>query len=105
MSDARSPDDRTVVDYLLGALSANETERLDELSIADDDFAARLTATENDLVDAFVRGQLPDDLARRVRDQYVASPARQQKLRFAQALLDHQARASTAARAGGTRPL
>ena len=42
-----APDDRLMIDYLIGALPDQEIERLDELSIADDQFAARLTAAEN----------------------------------------------------------
>jgi hypothetical protein len=34
-------DDETLTQYLLGALTGEKTERLDELSIADDEMAAR----------------------------------------------------------------
>ena len=51
-------DERQIVRYLLGLLPAGEAERLDEASIADDDFAARLRVSEADLVDSYVRGKL-----------------------------------------------
>jgi hypothetical protein len=51
-------DDRSVIQYLLGATSGEETDRLDELSITDDEFASRLRSAENDLVDAYAKGNL-----------------------------------------------
>ena len=41
-------DDDILVRYLLGSLPEDETERLDELSVSDDDFVWRLRAAEND---------------------------------------------------------
>ena len=49
---------QTIRDYLLGQLPESETERLDELSITDDECAERIRAVEHDLVDAFARGEL-----------------------------------------------
>jgi len=51
-------DEQVITDYLLGALPEAETERLDELSLTDDDFIRRLKVAENDLVDAYVKGEL-----------------------------------------------
>ena len=47
-----------IVQYLLGSLSEEETESFDELCFVDDEFAERLSAVENDLVDTYVRGEL-----------------------------------------------
>ena len=47
--------------YLLGLLPEHETERLDEASIVDDDFAGRLRMTEADLVDSYARGTLDEE--------------------------------------------
>ena len=49
---------QTIRDYLLGQLPESETERLDELTITDDQCAERVRAVEHDLVDAFARGEL-----------------------------------------------
>ena len=46
LPNALAPDDQLLVRYLVGSLPEDETERLDELSIADDQFAARLSAVE-----------------------------------------------------------
>jgi hypothetical protein len=74
--------------YLLGLLPEVETERFDELSIADDQFAARLQAAENDLVDAFVGNQLPKEMLEPFRKHYLASTVRREKVKFAMALYE-----------------
>jgi hypothetical protein len=89
-------DEQLLVQYLLGALSEEEAERLDELSIADDEFAWRLRAAENDLVDAYVRGELSGQTLERFETAYVASPQRRQKVEFAGALLAFESRGSSA---------
>jgi hypothetical protein len=48
---------QTSTEYLLGALPEAETERLDELSITDDEFTESLQVAETDLVDAYVLGE------------------------------------------------
>jgi len=81
-----SHDDQLVVAYLLGTAPHDETERLDELSIADNEFASRLVAAENDLVDAYVRGDLSGEMLQRFQSVYLASPKRRQKVAFAESL-------------------
>jgi hypothetical protein len=80
-------DDEPVIAYLLGAAPQDETERLDELSIADDEFASRLSAAENDLVDAYVRGELSGERLEQFQNVYLASPKHRQKVAFAEALV------------------
>jgi hypothetical protein len=92
-------DDPIIREYLLGRLPEKEVERLDELSIADDDFALRLTAAENDLVDAYVRGELPAESRDRFRSFYLASPKRREKVRFAELLLANERTAQSPAMA------
>jgi hypothetical protein len=75
-----------LVQYLLGLLPKAESERLDELSIAEDSFAAKLEAAENDLVDAYVRDELTGETLEQFRNHYLASPARREKVKFASAL-------------------
>jgi hypothetical protein len=77
-------DDEALKGYLFGDLPADETERLDELSIIDDDFAARLSAVETDLVDAYVRHELSGDALEKFQTRYLSSPARRQRVAFAE---------------------
>jgi hypothetical protein len=81
-----TPSDETIRSYLLGQLPESETERLDELSITDDECAERIRAVEHDLVDAFVRGELEDVVLEQVRATYLTTPRRRESIRFARAL-------------------
>jgi hypothetical protein len=97
-------DDQVLARYLLGSASAEEVERLDEHSIADDQLALRLHEVENDLVDAYVRGELAGETLERFQSHYLCTPARRSKVSFAQALLAYQsgpARASAPATSRG----
>jgi hypothetical protein len=89
-------DDQLLIRYLVGSLSEDETERLDELSIADDRFAADLHGVEHDLVDAYVRGALVGDTLRRFEVHYLSSPAGQAKVAFARALQRYPKRGGSA---------
>ena len=80
-------DNQLLIRYLLGSLSEDETERLDELSIADDRFAADLHAVEHDLVDAYASGALDEDTRRRFELHYLSSPQGRAKVAFARTLM------------------
>ena len=69
--------------YLLGALPEADTERFDALSVADSDFADELNATEKNLVDAYVAGELTGATLERFEAHYLASPLRREKVEFA----------------------
>ena len=96
-SDKYAYDDELLVRYLLGAVPPGQAERLDELSVADEEFAWRLTGLENDLVDAFVRGELREEHLRQFNSFYLSSPKRRQKVEFAEGLRQFQQRSAVAA--------
>jgi hypothetical protein len=77
---------KSVTQYLLGALPEEEAERLDELCFTDDRFAEALSAAENELVDAYVRGELAGADLARFKSYYLASSLRREKVEFAEAL-------------------
>jgi hypothetical protein len=85
MSEATNKE-QAMTDYLLGCLPDAEAERYDELSVADEDFAAALSVCERDLVDAYVRGELAGRVLEQFRLHYLASPLRRDKVTFAKAL-------------------
>jgi hypothetical protein len=99
-------DDRLLTRYLLGVLPAEEAERLDELSIADEEFVWRLHGIENDLVDAYVRGKLSGEDLQQFKAFYLSSPKRRLKVEFAEGLLalEHKAAALPAKAKEGTAP-
>jgi flagellar motility protein MotE (MotC chaperone) len=78
-------DNQAINAYLLGSLPADEAERFDELSFTDDEFAAQLQAAEKDLVDAYVRGEMPEKDLEQFKSYYLASPLRREKIKFAHA--------------------
>jgi len=98
LPNAHTPDDSVLVRYLVGSLPDAEAERLDELSVADDEFALRLSAVEHDLVDAYVNGDLSGDALDRFRSHYLASPAGRKKVAFAEAFRAYQTPTAAAPR-------
>ena len=86
-ADKHEYDEQLLTRYLLGAVSGEEAERLDKLSISDDEFAWRLNAIENDLVDGYARGELSGDTLERFKKFYLSSPKRLEKVEFAKTLL------------------
>lgn len=85
--DRETFDDQRLTRYLLGFLPEDEAERLDELSVVDQEFAWRLEAVENDLVDAYLRGELSASEREQFRKRYLSSPRRREKVKFASGLL------------------
>ena len=100
--------DRLLIDYLLGAVSAEDAERLDALSITDGDIAWRLSACEDDLLDSYVRGELSGEKLEQFRSVYLRGQ-RLAKVKFAESLCRladrgaEGARPPLVARAGNTR--
>ncbi len=93
--DSHGREEGELIQYLVGALPEDETERLDELSVADDRLAADLHAAEYDLVDAYVRGALTGETLRRFETHYLASPAGREKVAVARALRKYQTQRAT----------
>ncbi len=81
-------DPQLLTRYLLGVLPDAEAERLDELAVTDDELAWRLAETENDLVDAYARGELSGEDLDRFKNHYLSSERRREKVMFAEALRD-----------------
>lgn len=82
----RPIDEKLMTDFLLGNLPEEEIEQLDELSLTDDDFVNRLQSVDDDLVDAYVRGELSGTTLAQFKSNYLKSPKRQEKVAFAEAL-------------------
>jgi hypothetical protein len=80
-----TPDRETQTRYLLGDLPEAEEERLDELSVVDDEFADELRAAEADLVDAYAAGELSGARSAQFETRYLASPVRRDRVHFARA--------------------
>ncbi|HVH72776.1 MAG TPA: hypothetical protein VNB49_16940 [Candidatus Dormibacteraeota bacterium] len=103
-ADKQGLNDHVLTRYLLGSLPAEETERLDELSVADDEFVLRLDAIENDLVDAYARGDLSGDTLEQFQKFYLSSPRRREKVEFARTLISFGEKTARAVAGATTRP-
>jgi hypothetical protein len=82
----RALGDETLVQYLIGGLPDDQVEPLDELLVADAAFEVRLRAIEDDLVDAYVNGELTGDTLGRFTSHYLSSPAGRARVEIADAL-------------------
>jgi hypothetical protein len=94
--------DRELERYLLGLLPEKDAERLDQLSVVDDEVASRLSVVEDDLVDAYVSGELAGETLERFESFYLSSERRREKVRFARSFLGTD-RGAGPANAGGGR--
>ena len=72
-------------EYLLGSLPEAGTERFDELSFTDENFADALKSAEQDLVDAYIHDELTGVTLEKFTTHYLASPLRREKVEFAKA--------------------
>jgi hypothetical protein len=84
MSNSTNQDQLTT-QYLLGALPEVERERLDELSVTSQEFADSLSASEKDLIDSYVQGELSGNMLAQFESHYLASPIRRERVEFAAA--------------------
>lgn len=75
-----------MVRYLLGELPESEVERLDEQSFTDDDFFRRLQTVENDLIDAYARGEMSPGEREQFERRFLTTPKRRERVSFAEAL-------------------
>lgn len=77
-------DERQLSDYLLGRLSPEEESAVEERYFADPGFHDQLLAAERDLIDQYVRGELPDSAS--FERRFMSSPARRARVDFARTL-------------------
>src|SRR5215510_1642149 len=75
--------DEQLARYLLRLLPEADVERIDELSIADEEMAWRLRVVEDDLVDAYVSGSLTGETLKQFQFIYLSSERRRRKVQFA----------------------
>ncbi|MGA9995445.1 MAG: hypothetical protein WBP93_08530, partial [Pyrinomonadaceae bacterium] len=82
-------DYQKLTQYLLGSLPVAEAERLDELSVTDDEVAESLRSVENDLIDAYVQDELDEAARAQFKTHYLASATRRERVAFAQDFQAH----------------
>ncbi|MCI0485986.1 MAG: hypothetical protein L0229_05250 [Blastocatellia bacterium] len=79
-------EEKRLVQYLLGELTADEREALEDLYIADQEFFDRLLATEDDLIDDYAQGRLSGKESLLFEENFLTSAERRDRVRAAKAL-------------------
>lgn len=75
--------------YLLGEMSEQERERIEQRLLSDDDFYQQLLINEDDLVDEFVADALPEQERVKFSQRFLQVPQLRQDVKFAMALRKH----------------
>jgi hypothetical protein len=83
-----SEDTRLLVRYLLDELSEGEQERVEERYASDETFYSKLLATEDELIDSYVLGDISNDDRARFEQVYLSNPHRRKKVESNRALLE-----------------
>lgn len=78
--------------FLLGDLSLEERERIEELAFDNPETFALMQSAEDDLVDDFVNNELSPEEKERFQNYFLAQPGRRQDLRIGRALQQYFAR-------------
>ncbi len=96
----RKTDENKLINrYLLGELSDDELAQVEERYFADEDFFEDILEAENSLVDSYARGNLSAAEHGRFERQFLTTPQRRQKVKFAQSLKKAVADSQSAAAA------
>jgi hypothetical protein len=103
MSDVVIPRPQDLTAYLLGQARVDEAERLDELSITDDEFAEALEAAEMDLIDSYVNGELSAANGEKFEQKYLRSVDQSDRVVFANALQEYSSSRLSAMPVAGAR--
>jgi hypothetical protein len=72
--------------YLLGGLSESERERIEEAYFADDEAFEQMLIAEEELTDAYARGELSAEERGRFEALFLASPRGRERVHFARSL-------------------
>ena len=78
--------DAQLTRYLLGELTEEEQEKIEERAFRDRRYLLEIEALECDLIDDYVRGALSEGQRRQFEERFLASAERRRKLQFARAL-------------------
>lgn len=91
-------DEKLLIKYFPGELSEEEQVQVEDRAFADKHCLDELQAAEADLIDAYVRGDLPQSARCTFERRFLTSPQRRRKLEFARDL----ARVAAESKAAGT---
>jgi hypothetical protein len=78
--------EKLIARYLLGELPEEQQVEIEDRAFGDQEFMASITAVENDLIDEYVRGEIPETDRRRFEARFLATESRRRRVEFARAL-------------------
>ena len=87
MAKQNSNDEQIIARYLLGELSEEEQIRIEEQYFGNGDFFEQCLVVEDQLIDDYLRGQLPRRKRDRFETYFLASPRRRERVELARVLI------------------
>lgn len=88
--------DELIMRYFLGDLTDEEQVRLEELYFVDDGTFEQLAALEDELIDAYVRGELSGPQRKQFESHFLNSTVRRRKVAFAESFTQYVSEAPRA---------
>jgi hypothetical protein len=79
--------DEDIIAYLLKELQEDRSEQFEEECFAQEVWPSRIESVEEDLIDAYLRGELTPQRQRLFEDNYLITPERRERVAVAAALL------------------
>jgi hypothetical protein len=79
-------DEGVIRSYLLGDLDDTLREQIEEMLLCDDSFADKLSAAQDNLIDDYVYGALPDGERETFQKNFIVNEERRKKIQIAQAV-------------------
>ncbi len=79
--------DKLIAQYLLGELPEARQVEIEDRAFSDQEFLANITTVENDLIDEYVRRQMPENQRRQFESRFLASESRRKRVEFARAMV------------------
>ncbi len=78
--------EKLIAQYLLGDLTEEQQVDIEDRAFQDTEYLASITAVENDLIDEYVRGEMPETVRQKFENRFLASGERRKRVEFAKAL-------------------
>lgn len=84
---AERMDESLLIRYLLGKLNEEEQVQVEDRAFTEPEYLGALESAEADLIDAYVRKELPQSDCEVFERQFLTSPSRRNKVEFAKAFV------------------
>lgn len=84
----RSENEKLIIRFLLGDLSGEEREKVEDHFFDDDAFFEEMTIVEEELIDNYLRGKLTRENRKKFEDGFLSSPARRKRVDVARTVVN-----------------